>query len=97
MNTQSIYAVLFEDNPGTDHLRQQHMPEHLAFLSAHADQINAAGPLTDAASGDPAGGLWLVQADSRTGVESLVREDPFYPTGLRRSIRILSWNRVFTA
>lgn len=97
MNTQSIYAVLFEDNPGTDHLRQHHMQEHLAFLAAHADAVSAAGPLVDATTDDPAGGLWLVKADSPESVESLVREDPFYPTGLRKSVRILSWRQVFTA
>jgi hypothetical protein len=24
-----------------------------------------------------------------------VKEDPFWPTGLRRSVRILSWSQVF--
>jgi hypothetical protein len=28
-------------------------------------------------------------------VEALVKEDPFWPTGLRGSIRILCWSRVF--
>ena len=28
-------------------------------------------------------------------VEALVKEDPFWPTGLRRSVRILGWSQVF--
>jgi uncharacterized protein len=90
-----FYAVLFEDNTnlGSD-IRSQHMPAHLSFLEQNAARIKAAGPLL-APSGDPAGGLWLVEADSLDGVDALVKGDPFWPTGLRRSVRILSWSRVF--
>jgi uncharacterized protein len=90
-----LYAVLFEDNAnlGSD-IRRQHMPAHLSFLEQNAARIQAAGPLL-APSGDPVGGLWLVEADSLDGVDALVKRDPFWPTGLRRSVRILSWSRVF--
>ena len=90
-----LYAVLFEDNQdlGAD-VRKQHMPAHLAFLEEHAARIKAAGPLR-APSGAPEGGLWLVEADSPEAVDALVKEDPFWPTGLRRSVRILAWTRVF--
>jgi uncharacterized protein YciI len=87
-----LYAVLFEDNPdlGTD-ARRQHMAAHLAFLARNAARIKAAGPL----HGDPAGGLWLVEADGAAAVDALVKEDPFWPTGLRRSVRVLAWSQVF--
>jgi len=90
-----IYAVLFEDNPnlGAD-ARRKHMPAHLAFLEKNAARIKAAGPLK-LSSGDPAGGLWVVAADSPAAVDMLVKQDPFWPTGLRRSVRILSWSQVF--
>jgi uncharacterized protein len=90
-----LYVVLFEDNPnlGTD-VRRQHMPAHLSFLEKNAACIKAAGPLR-APSGDAAGGLWTVDADSAEAVDARVKEDPFWPTGLRRSVRILSWAQVF--
>ena len=90
-----LYAVLFEDNPtlGAD-VRRPHMSAHLSFLENNAARITAAGPLR-ASSGDPAGGLWIVEADSSDEVDALVKEDPFWPTGLRRSVRILSWSQVF--
>jgi uncharacterized protein YciI len=75
----------------------RHTPAHLAFLERNAAVIKAAGPLRDAADGAPAGGLWLVEAESREAVEALCHEDPFWPTGLRRSIRILEWTQVFAA
>jgi uncharacterized protein len=46
-------------------------------------------------SNGSAGGLWLVEADSAEIVEALVEEDPFWPTGLRQSVRILTWSQVF--
>jgi uncharacterized protein len=89
------YAILFEDDPnlGSD-VRRQHMPGHLSFLERNAARIKAAGPLRES-SGDPAGGLWIVEADSPGAVDALVREDPFWPTGLRRSVRVLTWSQVF--
>jgi len=92
-----LYAVLFEDNAQrAADLRRRHMAAHLAFLEQNAARIHAAGPLQQT-DGDAAGGLWLVEAESAAAVDTLVREDPFWPTGLRRSVRILRWSQVFAA
>ena len=89
------FVVLFEDNPGTgDDVRAQHMPDHLVFLERHASRVDAAGPLK-AQDGSGAGGLWIVDAENQDEVLGLVEEDPFWPTGLRKSVRILSWTQVF--
>jgi uncharacterized protein YciI len=90
-----IYILLFEDDPARADMRQRHMPDHLAFLEGNAASIRAAGPLRDSATGAGAGGLWLVEADSAATVTKLCREDPFWPTGLRRSVRVLEWTQVF--
>ncbi len=90
-----LYIVLFEDDPARADMRQRHMPDHLAFLERNADRIQAAGPLRDTATGAPAGGLWLVESDGAAAVTALYREDPFWPTGLRRSVRVLEWSHVF--
>jgi uncharacterized protein YciI len=89
------YVVWFEDDPSRTEMRQRHMPDHLAFLERNAARIRAAGPLCDTATGAGAGGLWLVEADSAAAVAALYREDPFWPTGLRRSVRVLEWTQVF--
>jgi len=89
------FIILFEDNPDADpDIRKTHMPDHLAFLERNAGAVPAAGPLFDA-SGNGEGGLWVVDAESEADAERLVHEDPFWPTGLRRSYRILRWTRVF--
>ncbi len=90
-----LFAVLFEDNDDKADMRSRHMADHLAFLEGHAAEIQAAGPLTDAKARAPAGGLWLVEATDADAARNLVETDPFWPTGLRKSVRILEWRQVF--
>jgi len=90
-----LYAVFFTDNPAQTAERQRLMPAHLNFLEHHGDRIRAAGPLRDAGTGEPAGGLWLVEAKSAEDVVALYQHDPFWPTGLRQSVRVLEWKQVF--
>ncbi len=89
------HIILFEDNPAADpQIRTTHMPAHLAFLEANSEIIKAAGPLFTT-SGSGAGGLWLLEAPEGTDIEALIRKDPFWPTGLRKSYEILSWTQVY--
>jgi uncharacterized protein YciI len=90
-----IFAVLLEDAPRrANEIRRQYMSAHLDFLERNSSTIRAAGPLRDV-DGTPAGGLWLVEAIDGEQVDRLVREDPFWPTGLRQSVRVLAWHQVF--
>ncbi len=90
-----IYAVLLEDDASRAEVRAKHMAEHLSFLERNASRIQAAGPLKDTARDAPAGGLWIVEADSPQAVQALIEADPFWPSGLRKSVRILEWTQVF--
>jgi uncharacterized protein YciI len=89
-----LYAVLFTDNADHTHVRQRLMPAHLDFLEQHREHIRAAGPLLET-EGSGAGGLWLVETGSPQAVMELVQADPFWPTGLRKAVRVLQWAQVF--
>lgn len=90
-----LYIVLFEDNPDADpDIRAAHMPAHLKFLEENAGLVISAGPLKTR-DGDAAGGVWMVQAPNAETVDDLVRTDPFWPTGLRKSVQVLAWTQVF--
>ena len=89
-----LYVILFDDDESRAEMRSRHMADHLAFLEANTG-IRGAGPLSDADTGAAAGGLWLVEADSLEAVQELYRADPFWPTGLRKSVRVLRWRQVF--
>lgn len=88
---QALFCVLFEDDEAFAGMRQRHMQAHLAFLAGHP-QIIAAGPLAETAKG--AGGMWLVRGTEAAAVDALVKADPFWSTGLRKSHRILEWRLV---
>lgn len=89
------FAIFFEDDPKADPaIRKRHMAAHLAFLEAQGGAVEAAGPLMDA-DGAPAGGLWIVETANAAEAEALVKADPFWPTGLRKSFTIREWRRVF--
>ena len=89
-----LYAVLFTDDDAHADARRRLMPAHLAFLEKRRDRIRAAGPLREP-DGTPAGGLWLVEANAPEAVVKLNQEDPFWPTGLRKAVRVLQWSQVF--
>jgi uncharacterized protein YciI len=89
------FVVLFGDDPDASaDVRRKHMSEHLAFLERNSHQVNAAGPMKTP-DGQAAGGIWIVDANDVREVDQLVKEDPFWPTGLRKSVRILAWSQVY--
>ena len=53
------------------------------------------GPMKFGETQEPAGGLWVVEADNAADVKALVETDPFWPTGLRKSVSILEWTQVY--
>ena len=89
------FIVLFEDNPEKADQRAKHMAAHLAFLEKNSSRVKIAGPLIDPVNGAGAGGLWLVEAADAAQVRKLVETDPFWPTGLRKSVNILQWKQVY--
>lgn len=90
-----IYALIFEDDEKHASKRPQYMADHLQFLMDNQDSIKAAGPIKDAATSTPAGGMWLVEADSLGQVQELIEADPFWAIGLRKTTRLLEWSQVF--
>jgi len=89
------YIVLFEDDPDKADVRPRLMPDHRAFLKRN-DAILETGPLVDE-SGVTVARMWSVEAADREAVTALVHEDPFWLAGVRKSVRVLLWNRGSTA
>src|SRR5262249_24272101 len=89
-----LYVVQFTDDADRAEVRQRRMPAHLDFLERDRERIRAAGPLKDA-DGSAAGGLRLGTGGSPHAGLGLVRADPFWPTGLRKTVRVLQWAQVF--
>lgn len=89
------YIILFEDALDADpDTRKTYMSQHLEFLKKNADKIEAAGPLSDPER-KGRDGMWIVDAQNEAEADRLVKEDPFWPTGLRKSYVIIKWTQVF--
>lgn len=90
-----IYCVFFEDDEQFSGARAIHMRAHLEFLKKNQHIIREAGPLFDIFEKKSAG-LWVAEADSVDDVIRCIEMDPFWPTGLRKSYRLMEWHQVFS-
>jgi uncharacterized protein len=71
-------------------IRKERFAEHFKFLEDHFDRIVfSCGLREDAGEAAPfVGGFWIVEADSKAGVEALIDNDPYFRLGLREAIDI---------
>ena len=90
------WIVLFEDTPGMLPHRAAHKEAHVAYISAHSDQILIGGGLQAMPGAPFEGGLWVVEAETQTEVVGLVLGDPYFNPDHRR-FRIYHWNRILEA
>lgn len=90
-----LYTIHFHDNANADpDIRPLFMQQHLAFLNDNNTAILAAGPLKED-DGTVKSGLWLVDVATVDEAWTLVKTDPFWPTGLRAKVEIKQWAQVF--
>ena len=89
-----LFAVIFTDRPGQGALRSQHLQAHIDWVAAHQDQVRVAGSLREETGQVPKGGLWIVDAPSKTAVHDLMQTDPFWTCGLRESVEVLHWSKA---
>jgi uncharacterized protein len=94
-----LFVVQFDD-VYFDHAerlpeRDPHMAAHLTYLAGHSHQIVAAGALRPSTDSAPSGGIWIVSAESKSAVETLYKNDPFWLAGLRKSVSVSHWAKAF--
>lgn len=90
-----LFAVHFFDKQDQYELRKQYLPAHIEWLEQHRDVVLVGGSLREDPAGQPVGGLWIVEAESKTAIEELLKTDPFWIRGLRQGYEILYWSKAF--
>jgi len=90
------WVAIFEDNPEAQAgwVRKQHADDHFAYLAAHADKIKIGGGLREAPGAWFAGGMWVMEVETREEAARLCEEDPYFKLGLRKSYRLLVWGKA---
>lgn len=84
-----LYAILPHDAPGTQALRKQHRPAHLARLQnlQAQDRLVLAGPRPAIDAMDPgaagfSGSLIVAEFDSLQAARDWAQADPFFEVGV---------------
>ncbi len=90
-----LFAVRFYDRPERLDIRKSLLTAHLEWLRAHNDVILVGGSLRLDPESNAIGALWIVQSDSKSSIEDLLRTDPFWMHGLREKYEIHFWNKAF--
>lgn len=83
-----LFIVYLEDIADNMRIREPLLKEHMAHVSKHITAIKLAGPFMRENGTAPAGGLLLVEAESKQQVLDMVNEDPYNKAGLWRDIRV---------
>jgi uncharacterized protein len=88
------WVALFDDAPGTEHIRTQHAEEHFKYLARHRDKIVIGGGLRPEPGAWYCGGLWVLEVDGRAEAVALCEGDPYFVHGLRASYRLFVWGKA---
>ena len=88
-----LFAVIFVDKAGHEHVRTANLQPHIAWLEANQNVILIGGSLRHEPEQTSKGGLWIAEAESKKQLESLLKTDPFFVAGLRQSYEILHWSK----
>ena len=90
-----LFAVRFYDRPERVDVRKHLLNVHLEWLRVHSNVILAGGSLRPDLECDAIGALWIVQCESKSFIEDLLRTDPFWVHGLRKRYEIHYWHKAF--
>lgn len=89
-----LFIVLFSDKPASSEIRATHLQAHIDWLEKYKELIPVGGSLRQELGETPKGGLWIVNADSKEQIDTLIKTDPFFIAGLRQSYEILHWSKA---
>lgn len=90
-----LFAVRFQDDPSLADIRRENLGLHIEWLDKNSDSVLVGGSLRREPNDNPIGGLWVVDAESKEAVQSLIESDPFWKKGLRIDVEILHWSKAF--
>lgn len=90
----SRWVVIFTDSPEMLEVRAKKdlRDAHVAYAKEHPELLIGGG-LKPTPGEDFCGALWVVEANSRTEIEELVKNDPFFLPEYR-TFEIFTWGKI---
>ncbi len=88
------WVVIFKDTDGMLDIRanKELRDQHVAYAKEHPELLIGGG-LKPEPESEFCGAMWIVEAENRAEVESLILADPFYVTA-HRSFEIFTWGKI---
>lgn len=90
-----LFHIHCVDKPDHEAIRQEHRPDHLKHLEAHAPHIWAAGPTFSEDGKTMNGSVIIVEFDTLTEAEKFVETDPFSKVKLFKFVSVRPWKQSF--
>ena len=79
------YLCICKDQPDSQPLRDQYLPDHLAYIESIMDQVMLAGPLRDTTDHTYTSSCFIYLTDSREQALKLLHNDPYFKAGIYAS------------
>ena len=89
------YVIETWDKPGSQSIRAEHRPAHLAFLAKHASKLLACGAKLHDDGSDMGGGIYVLDTEDRAEAEAFIAADPFTDAGLFARVSIVRQRRAY--
>ena len=77
------WIVIFRDAPEMQAVREKHFADHVAYLTSQPHIFVDGTSLAPEEGTAPVGGMWIVQADDRKDIVTLIEGDPMFKSGHR--------------
>lgn len=88
-----LVALVAHDKTDATQIRADNRADHLAFLKAHADVVQQAGPLLSV-SGDMIGSLIILDVETLEDAQRWAAQDPYAKAALFETVTLTEWKRV---
>jgi uncharacterized protein len=90
------FAITYAYSPVSAAARDEHRPRHVEFLKSQFDggRLLRSGPFGPE---EAPGALLIIRGESKTEIEALMDQDPFFQNNLIEERKIRQWNVFFGA
>lgn len=89
------YFIETFDKENSQHIRNEHRPAHMDYLTAHQEMLLACGAKLADESDEASGGVYLLDVETRAEAEAFIVADPLSRADLFADIQIMKWRKGF--
>jgi uncharacterized protein YciI len=89
-----LFVATCTDKPGSNTLRLETRPAHIAYLNGLGAKVKAAGALLSPDRKTVIGSLLILEGDEIADIEALLARDPYGLAGLFAEVDVKPWRQA---